>query len=166
MLKFLFSVALAFVAISANAQEAAAILKAFLKNNEYVTVTSDRGASFNILLGVVDEFRKDGYTPRDEQKALPQSTKRDTWCSVDIRTPAPVKLECYTPLALETALTVQEQVSIESANSRAAIQSLPTRVAQLREKHRRASAYLKANSRSDGTAQYPLNEAPPVPDKK
>lgn len=158
MNKFLLTAA-AFAALSAasvaNAQSAA---QSYLsKDGEYLYVeTRDMSKVNKAFPAVVAVIEKAGYT-RDTSGNIAPGTKTDTWCKVDVYHERQILGECYTP-QMGHGLSVRNHVTTFTGD----YSQVPMMVAQIRDEHRRASAFLGMSVTRDTRPVLPAVPAAPA----
>ncbi|MDP3957387.1 MAG: hypothetical protein Q8Q10_02705 [bacterium] len=132
MNKFLLTAAALAFASVANAQSVAQTFQN--KEGEIVFVESrDNNKAFPAVVAVIE---KAGYSRRTTSD-IPPGTKTDTWCKVDVYRERQILGECYTP-QMGHSLSVRNHVTTSTGD----YSQVPTMVAQIRDEHRRASAFL------------------------
>ncbi len=135
--------------------------QAFRNNDgEYLIVKSN--GNIDAYVAVTTAIIKAGYYTTS---GIEPGTKTDTWCKVNVYQERQILGECYTP-RMGFGISVRDDLAWTREQFKGDYSGVVTMIAKIRNEHRRASAFLKANSRSDEAVQYPLNEAPPVADRK
>lgn len=130
------AIALASVAFGAGAQ--GMVSYAYQKDGEVVYLESRDNSIF--LPKVAAVLEKAGYARR-ATSTLPPGTKTDTWCKVDVYMERQILGECYTP-QMGHGISVRSHLAWTRKEFKGDYSGVPTMVAQLREEHRRASAFI------------------------
>lgn len=106
------------------------------KDGDYVYVES-ADSSDAPMYAVVAVLEKTGYNRQKDALDIPQGIKVDTWCKVQVQNEREVTGECYTPHQGQGIAVRDHVVTFNGDYSK-----VPDMIAQLRDKHRRASALL------------------------
>lgn len=108
-------------------------------DRDYVYVESpDSGDA--PMYDVVAIIERAGYH-RVASSVIPPKTRTDTWCRVSVHNEREILVECYTPHQ-GYGITIRDHVVTFNGD----YSGVPDKVKQLRDEHRRVSAYLVRSS--------------------
>lgn len=131
--KFFALAALVIAISSANAQSIAQTFQN--KNGETILVESHNNSG-KAFPAVIVAIEKAGYR-RSTSGYIEPGAKTDTWCKVDVYRKREIFGVCYTPHQ-EHGLVIHDRVVIFNGD----YSEVPLMVAEIRDKHRRASTLL------------------------
>lgn len=106
------------------------------KDGDYVYVESADSSDAPMYV-VVAVLEKTGYNRQKDALDIPSGAKLDTWCKVQVQSEHEIIGECYTPHQGQGVAVRDHVVTFNNDYSK-----VPDMIAQLRDKHRRASALL------------------------